>query len=476
VLLDYGGTRDTIETLLDGGSARRILRALSDRYLLIAHDGPNGREYRLHRIVQPFYYGELSKRQRIALHQRAGAYYETEERDALRAAIHYDRAGDYARAADLATADVWALINQGQARALRQLLERFVVRQIEPPDSSHLDPERWATVRVVLGEIYGHLGERQLARQSNEDAYADLSRLPTSLEVRRLLARVCISMGTLLRHETPGEALEWSQRGMQALGESESPRETAALHMLVARIRITMGDYAAALETVQQVLALLPPGPSQLRADALVMLGTIHGLRGDIEQGHAFTVQALEISRQLHDSLRMVEILSNLGVDKYIGGDWAGAIADCREALALAEQLGSQTHRVGLVQNLGMMLINHGDDAPALEHLTSNLALTRANHLTEYEIATLVGLADLHLRRHEAEEAAPLLAEAERLALEQHMNDRLSEIYRFRAEVRLAHNQADLASEDADRATQIARELESSFDEGLSLRTQGQAL
>jgi tetratricopeptide (TPR) repeat protein len=235
-------------------------------------------------------------------------------------------------------------------------------------------------------------------------------------------------------------------------------------------------DYQEAIEAVRRGLALLPSGPSQLRADGLKLLGTICGLKGNIEQSDGYSKQALEISRQLPDTLRIIEILSNLGVDKYIFGDWAGAIADCREALNLAEQLGSQTHRLGLVQNLGIMQINSGDDAAALDYLTKNLALAHANRVIEYEIGCLIGLADLHLRRDRAEEAIPLLTEAERLIEQTNMNNRLSETYRFWSQVYLTRAQLEMALEYVDRALQQARDLEEPFDEGLALRIQGQAL
>jgi tetratricopeptide (TPR) repeat protein len=443
---------------------------------LIAHDGPAGKEYRLHAIVQPFYYGELGKRERVRLHQVAGAYYETEERDALRAAIHYDRAGDYARAADLATTDVWALINAGQARVACQLIERFLVRQIEPPESNHLDPERWAAVQAALGTIYDHLGERQLAQQMYQEAFEYLQKLPDSLAVWRLKARVCMGMGASLRHEAPQSALEWIRRGRDGLDARELQPEAAALQILMGSAHMRIGEYQEALEAVHRGLAMLPAGHSQLHADGLNLLGIMYGSKGDIEQRDTYSAQALVVCRELHDSLRTISILSNLAVDKYVTGDWAGAIADCREALSLAEQLGSQTHRLGLIQNLGIMLINSGDDAAALDYLTKNRALAHANRVIEYEIGCLIGLADLYLRRDEPEEAIPLLTEAEQLIAQTNMNNRLSETYRFWSQAHHARDQAELALEYVDRALQQARDLEEPFDEGLALRIQGQIL
>ena len=53
---------------------------------------------------------------------------------------------------------------------------------------------------------------------------------------------------------------------------------------------------------------------------------------------------------------------------------------------------------------------------------------SRGQSLWEWAVPSLMGLADLHVRR-EAESAAPLLAEAERLAQEGSLGYRLPEIH-----------------------------------------------
>ncbi|HJZ48108.1 MAG TPA: hypothetical protein VKE41_13110 [Roseiflexaceae bacterium] len=62
---------------------------------------------------------------------------------------------------------------------------------------------------------------------------------------------------------------------------------------------------------------------------------------------------------------------------------------------------------------------------------------------------SLMGLADLHVRR-EAESAAPLLAEAERLAQEGSLGYRLPEIHRLWAEVHLARPEPQAALADVN--------------------------
>ena len=180
VLLGYAGTRDAIEVILDG-AAWEALTSLGDRYLLTVAEGVNGREYSQHAIVQAFYYGQLGRRQRREMHHRAGVYYEREEPDPLKAASHYQRAEESEAAARLATADVWALINQGQAGALRRLMEQFTPQQ--------MDAELWARVNIGRGQVYALHRESQLARSSFEQGLAVLEGMAGSPEFRELASQ-----------------------------------------------------------------------------------------------------------------------------------------------------------------------------------------------------------------------------------------------------------------------------------------------
>ena len=111
--------------------------------------------------------------------------------------------------------------------------------------------------------------------------------------------------------------------------------------------------------------------------------------------------QALELSRQLDDLYGLLGILSNIGIDKEIGGDWAGAAADYREALRLAEQLGSLAEQARIHNLLGTLRLHEGDDAAAEGHLQRAIAIFRQIDNPEYLAATLPVLAQLHLRRQE---------------------------------------------------------------------------
>lgn len=477
-LLGYAATRDAIEAVLDDENVRRVLQGLSARHLLSVTEGKEDRAYRQHAIVQAFYYDQLGKRERQMMHRRAAAYYETEEREALRAAIHLDRAGEYARAADVATADIWRLINAGQARELCQFLERFAARQAEPEsDSQRLDSDRWAAVQVALGKTYPYAGERQLARQIDQSAWEYLAGLPESQSVRSLQVQVCAEMSKLLQHEAPQQALDWLQCGMDVLAGDEKPDEVALLYLLIGNAQIASGDYSDALKAIQRGLALLSIEPGQLHMLASINLGLISFYQGDLTQAREQTLQALKISERLYDPFRKCTILGNLAMFSDVAGDWAGAAVEYRKAIDLAEHLGRIEERIRLELNLGLLEINSGDDEAALEHLANSLKLAQANQLRRYELACDSGLADLYLRLGAPERAQPLLDEAERLTNESAIRYRRSEIYRHQAQANLLANRPQAALDAVQRALTLAREPGSgNADEGLGLRVYAQVL
>ena len=174
VLLGHPGTRRAIETTLDARNLRRQLRFLADRFLLAARETEAEVEYNAHAIVQAFYYEALSRRQRQEMHRRAGEYYEAEEPDALRAALHYERAESPEQAARLATADIWLTVNRGQSLGLLRLLERFRAGQ--------LPAQLWARVQTARGELLVIVGDGPAAQSCFQAALAALEGVPPTPE------------------------------------------------------------------------------------------------------------------------------------------------------------------------------------------------------------------------------------------------------------------------------------------------------
>jgi tetratricopeptide (TPR) repeat protein len=468
ILLGYPGTRDAIEAILDN-DAWEALAGLSERCLLTASEGPQGREYKQHSIVQAFYYNQLGQRRRREMHRRAGAYYETEETDALKAALHFQRAEEHERAARLATANVWALINQGQARPLLTLLQQLTDAQ--------LDGELRAKVNLTLGEVRALLGETVPARRSYEEAMARLDNLKQTVSVRELKATVCRGMGDLLRTNLPQEAIRWLERGLaEVAGVSGLTLTEAALRIKTATALIAAGNYREAYEELKRGLKILPNGPSQLRVSAFINLAAIHGDMGNVRRERTCLHLGLEMSRRLKDVFREMQILSDLGINKETAGDWEGAIADYKQALAFAERLGSIAEQARIGNSLGILYTKQGNDELAVQYLSHALQLARNGDMKDYLVYMLSSLADLYIRLGEWRQAAELLEEAERLAAETGTRYPLPEIQCGWAQVWLAQGSASEAVKRARQSRRIAHGLELQLEEGKALRVLGLAL
>src|SRR5262249_44279025 len=156
-----------------------------------------------------------------------------------------------------------------------------------------LAPEQWGAVRVALGTAYPFAGELELAKQTDEEAWVYLARLPDSPLVRKLKARVCAELGRLLQYEAPRVAMGWLQHGLDSMAESDGlPEQAADLQLLVGSVRIALADYSAALEAIQHGLARLSEAPSQMRTAALINLGVIAYYQSDLEQAREYMQQA----------------------------------------------------------------------------------------------------------------------------------------------------------------------------------------
>jgi ATP/maltotriose-dependent transcriptional regulator MalT len=467
VLMGHPGTRDAVEALVDSASVRRVLGELTRRQLLSVSLGERGKAVVQHAMVRSFYYDLLGPRARREMHRRAGRFYESAEPDVLKAALHYERAGQRPQAARLATDNVWQLINQGRARALGRLLGSFTMRKLEP--------QLWVEVNIARAEIHTLRVESQLARASYQEALSTLHELPVSSQVRELKARVCRGMGELLQYESPREALDWLQRGLVELHGMGAELE-ADLHIRLGGVQIALGDYAASRTALERGLALLPEGPSQSRAGALMNLGTIYMTQGDLQRGAHYYADALQISQQLHDDYQVMRVWGALGVGQEIAGDWRGAIAFYERARKQAEKLGSLVEQARLELLMGILRTNQGRDDQARSRLSACIKLSQAGNLYEFQIAGQSSLADLLIRQGDPEAAKPMLAEAERLALEIGAQDQLPEIYRAWAQAQLASGQPEAALGSAERAADLAGELGLDLEEGQSLRVLGQTL
>ncbi|MCL4861743.1 MAG: CHAT domain-containing protein [Caldilineaceae bacterium] len=467
-VLDDPSTREAIEAVLDGPNVRQTLYALDERFLLVSQIAGEERAYSLHAILAAFYYEQPSRRQRQAMHRRAAEYYETDGVNEVRAALHFQRAGEIDRAVALATGDVLAQINQGRIQPLRQLLELFTAQQV--------NLVQWAALNLARGQVYTLLQEREQAKTTLQASLSALDTLPDTTANRKTRARVCRLMGALLRSEAGQEAISWVQRGLTLL-DDEQGEEAASLHLLLADIYTKLGDDVQARQSLDFAVAMMPPTLSSLRIDALIQLSNLARLQGDHAQAVSNGQEAIRLAEQSHDYLALGILWGNLAIDQIYLGEWHASQNSHQRALALAEQMGDVAEQIRLTSNLGSLYRDLGDDEAASRYLFAALEQAR-NHKTLQEDLLYIQctLADYHLRRNEVTQAMAALQEATSLANELQIIPLQPYIQSFWALAYLGQGEVDQAQAAATQALALAHGVENPHTLGTCLRTQGQVL
>ena len=323
------------------------------------------------------------------MHGRAAEYYEMEEVDVMKAAIHYERAARYEKSAQLAADNTWRLINLGQAERLRRLLDAF--------EAGQLEPFLWANVQAARGTVYAFLGD-SAARASFEAAMAGLEALPAGAPVLELRGRICRELGQLLLNQAPQEALHWLETGLKMLADTESA-EKAHLRIVMGAVLGQLGDYDAAMSTLDDALHTLPETASQLHGKAFLNLQVAYFSKGDYGQAISYGERGLAIARSLGDQWQVQAFMTNLAVTRLHRRRLAGRDRGHGEgAWPWPRRSGNRVAQIMLLTNLGTAHINLADDDAARRYLARALELAGALHLTILEINARYRLADLAIR------------------------------------------------------------------------------
>ena len=282
-------------------------------------------------------------------------------------------------------------------------------------------------------------------------------------------------MGDLFHQEALHDALLQLQKGLDELGDGDSPIRTALL-IKTGTVHLALGQSKEALTSVKKGLDLLPDGPSHLRMRALTTQGAVYSSQGDVLQGHRYTSEALGIAELLMDRVHMLSILANSGLELTIAGRWHDAQADYERAIEIAQKISNKGELAKLENNLGMLYTNMGDQNSALAHLTHAQELAEELGFHVYLAHILASLGDLYVRRGDWKAAEVALAEAERLAQDAGSAYPLSEIYFLHSQVHRAAERVQNAKQAAQHAVDLAHEMNLTLEEGKAWRALGQAL
>ena len=310
VLQGYPGTRDAIEAIAEDARVRDALLSLAERYLLTVSSSDYGRVYHAHSIVQKFFYNGLQRRERQAMHQRAADYYAQDEPDPIQATSHYLYAGEAAKAAQLITSQTRRLLRRGRVRALRRLLTRFHVDQLDEREGIAVCLAK-GQVRAVLGDyaearshfqtgldlaakLAGMHAPAQEARPISGEPF-ELARhdkqinsrsvvrpVETVVGLQALRAQLCLGMAGAVEHEDPKGALAWAEQGVAWLAGAD-PLLDADLQIKIGGIQAALGNFNAAVTHLTQARTRLPARPNYLHMVICENLGVAHFYLGAMD-------------------------------------------------------------------------------------------------------------------------------------------------------------------------------------------------
>jgi tetratricopeptide (TPR) repeat protein len=360
VLLGYPGTRQAIAAVMDGENVRRTLSDLTQRNLLILAESESEREYSVHAIVRAFYYDSLAKRERQVLHERAGQYYETEEPAPFRAALHFEAAGQFDRAAALIIAQVEVLIDQGKAHMVHELLERLADRVTDATLNTEMYEAR-GDLHYLLGELDEAVDEYEAALHKTNDGLITVRLLRKTSEV-------------LARKGEPERALENLTQGNELLTQvAGQNNEAGPLAVVYGTVMLNLGRYDEAVTATETALAQ-PVNPA-VAANLHDVLGKVHFFKGELVQSLKQFQIALDLRLSSPEQKGLIKSYSNLAVVYGHQKRYADALQANQTALGIAEHVGDTVALGMLYNNMAADAANQGYYDQAIEFHNRSLAL-----------------------------------------------------------------------------------------------------
>jgi tetratricopeptide (TPR) repeat protein/transcriptional regulator with XRE-family HTH domain len=415
------------------GTARRLLQALYDQYLLTepargryrlhdlirehAHarttrdDPANDREQAIGRLLDFYQHTAATADRHLTRFTRSGPtptvaappanvpdlpdstrallWTRAEWANLLACLDHATRAGQHARIVALTA---------GMASVLRQdgaWTEAISRHTIAFHAAQHLG-DRLGEANAIddLGIVLQLTGDYPGAAQALETALGIYRDLGDHLGQANALTTLGITRRRTADYPGAANALETALAIYRDLGDHLG--QANALDYL-GIVRRRTGDYPAAAQALETALAIyrdLGDRPGQ--ASALNTLGGIRHTTGDYLGAANALETALGIYRDLGDREGQANALSNLGITCRRTGDYPGAVGAQETALAIYRDLGDRRGQANALGSLGIMRRLRGDYPGATEALEATLGIFRDLGDRGGEVEALNEVGTLH--------------------------------------------------------------------------------
>jgi predicted ATPase/class 3 adenylate cyclase len=376
----------------------------------------------------------------------------------------------------------WALALLYQLQAGRRSKQLFAnLQSIEhylkaAQSATHLPLEdtlvQRQEIHAALGELQVNTGQLEAAGENLRTALSlaeELADPDAQAQACRWIARA---------YELQGQyqpALEWIDRGLNALGERVTPA-AVEMRLLTGLIQARQGNYQTAHDQAEScLLAAEDLDEASVVARAHNLLGLIARLRGHSARSVEHFQEALRLYQDVGNLQGQALSLNQMATACFNSGEWTEAADYYRQAGNIFTQLGDVYNRLLVDNNLGGIALNQGrlDDALGLyrraltaqEQLGGSLFVRGALHLN---------LGATHVRRGEADQALEQLRASQELFELAEVRELLPEMHRHIASARLVQGDLDAAAREAELSTQLARDMSMLGEEGQALRIAGE--
>jgi tetratricopeptide (TPR) repeat protein len=310
-----------------------ILSQLTARRLLLMSE--DGDDLWMSSVLRTYVYARQDQDKRRRRHRHAAQYFERTG-DPLRAAIHWQHAAQWSRAAAGLFRAADDLINELQIPELRDALAAF--------EEEHLPPHLWWEVQLRLSDLYAQLGQQ-------DEALAACRRALQAMQEPDKQARVYRRMGKLYEKHNQRHALTYYQQAM----ESFLPDDPELLVLLKDRgwLYILRHEWAKAETDLFQALAQSSNAELGVRADIYDALAALHRYQKRFDEALEYARRALALREEMGDTLRTAKSFGNLGLLYRAMGETAHAIAAYKEAMSTYAKLGNQELMAMAQLNIG---------------------------------------------------------------------------------------------------------------------------
>lgn len=302
-----------------------------------------------------------------------------------------------------------------------------------------------ANILTKLGLFHLRLAEYGQAEHYLQQVDTLVAPLPESIATITCQAYACeVQAQLLLAQGATEQASGCIAQGLTHLQHFQvrEQQQTASLapiegYLLVrhATIVARSGDLTTAQTEIEQALSKLPPAPTAARVSALLTLGNIHDLQGEVALAEKCFLEGVEVATAIGDNRRLADLWRNLAIHAEEAGDFESCTNYNKQALDLYRRIGDVVGQGAVAANLSVTYLRQAKPGKALAHIQETQRIADTHQIAHLALYASVNLAHYYLLRAEYRIANDLLTTAQRQCEHLGEPETLAEILRLQAQV-----------------------------------------